>query len=271
MTHPSASSTSDRPQVVVSAMTSLDGRITLRRGRLLMEEETSRKWHSLWPPSAETLHRTRSAHLGEYPFQAVLEGSGSFVRDSVDSLTGLPMDADGPADGLYTDFLPAEAVERPGHEQWFTVVDSRGRVRWDTAYRGGFDVLVLAARATPPEYLAYLQRERISYLVTGAERVDLGVALRRMQERLGVRCVVSTAGGGINGALLRAGLVDEIHLLVLPAAIGGLGTPTVFDGPELGDRESATKLRLLFAHVEADGMLSLRYAVVHEESGTDDE
>lgn len=45
-------------------------------------------------------------------------------------------------------------------------------------------------------------------------------------------------------------------------AIGGLGTPTLFDGPELTRGQSPTPLRLLFAHVETDGMLWLRYEVV---------
>jgi hypothetical protein len=63
--------------------------------------------------------------------------------------------------GLYTDFLPEEVVGRPDHEKWFTVVDSRGRVRWHTKSGGGFDVLVLVARATTAAYLAHLREERI--------------------------------------------------------------------------------------------------------------
>ena len=31
---------------------------------------------------------------------------------------------------LYRDFLPAAVVNRPGQRGWFTMVDSRGRVRW---------------------------------------------------------------------------------------------------------------------------------------------
>ena len=40
----------------------------------------------------------------------------------------------------------------------------------------------------------------------------LGGALRTMKDQLGVTCVVSEAGGGLNGALLRSELVDELHL-----------------------------------------------------------
>ncbi|WP_129668046.1 RibD family protein [Phytoactinopolyspora endophytica] len=267
MEHVTGSGTIDRPRVVVSVDASVDGRVTLRRDRLLMDEDASLEWGSLHPPSAQVLGDMRSSQIANlYRPQAVLEGSGSLVTESAGPLTGLSAEFHGPADVLYTDFLPPEVVEGPDHEKWFTVVDSRGRVRWHTKNGGGFDVLALVARTTPVEYLAYLRQERICYLVVGEERVDLTTALRRMHDQLGVTCVVSTAGGGLNGALLRAGLVDEIHLLVFPAAIGGRDTPTLFDGPELADGESPTRLRLLFAHAETDGMLWLRYEVIHEEA-----
>ena len=258
-----------RPRVVVSVSTSMDGRVTLRRDRLLMDEDASLVWQSLRPPSAQAVEHARSAQLASrFPAQAILEGSGSLVTDSAGPLTGLPMDVNDQVDELFTDFLPAEVRERPGHEKWFTVVDSRGRVRWTMKQNDEFDLLVLVARATPAQYLAYLRRERISYLVVGQERVDLAGALRRMQNQLGVTCVVSTAGGGLNGALLRAGLIDEIQVLVLPAAIGGQGTPALFDGPELGDGEAPTPLRLLSVHAESDGLLWLRYEVLHATAST---
>jgi 2,5-diamino-6-(ribosylamino)-4(3H)-pyrimidinone 5'-phosphate reductase len=152
----------DRPRVVVSVRTSVDGRVTLRRDQLLMDEDASRVWRSLLTPRAQALDDARSSQLASlYQPQAVLEGSGSLVTDSTGPLTGLLTEFGEPADVLYTDFLPVEVVERPDHEKWFTVVDSRGRVKWHTKRRGGFDLLVLVARATPPEYLAYLREECI--------------------------------------------------------------------------------------------------------------
>jgi 2,5-diamino-6-(ribosylamino)-4(3H)-pyrimidinone 5'-phosphate reductase len=72
--------------------------------------------------------------------------------------------------------------------------------------------------------------------------------------------VVSNAGG-LHGVLLQAGLVDDLHLLIGPTAIGRLGTPTLVDGPEVVPGQAPTELRLLAAHIETDGMLSLRYEV----------
>lgn len=264
MTQEASSVDAARPRVVVSVSTSVDGRVTLRRDRLLMDEDAARVWQSLRPPSAQAVEDARSSVLeSRYQPRAVLEGSGSLVTESAGPQTGLP-DAVEPADVLYADFLPEELAERPGHQKWFAVVDSRGRVRWTMKSSGEYDLLVLVARATPAAYLAYLRRERVAYLVAGEDRVDLAAALRRMRERLGVTCVVSTAGGGLNGALLRAGLVDEIQLVVFPAAIGGRGTPALFDGPELADGELPTRLRLRSAHAESDGTLWLGYDVLRD-------
>ncbi|KKB12982.1 deaminase [Devosia geojensis] len=256
------SSETDRPRVVVAVNASVDGRIALRRNAPLMQEESGRIWHALWPASTRDVEAARTEDIARtYAPQAMLEGSGSLVAESAGSPDGLDARFEGATEDLYSDFLPVSVRERPGHGKWFTVVDSRGRIRWTMKHQGEYDVLVLVARATPPSYLAYLRAEGISYLVAGEERVDLAEALRRMRDRLAVTCVVSTAGGSLNGALLRAGLVDVIDLLVGPMAIGGADTPSVFDGPPLEAGAMPTRLRLVSAHVETDGLLRLRYDV----------
>jgi 2,5-diamino-6-(ribosylamino)-4(3H)-pyrimidinone 5'-phosphate reductase len=234
---------SDRPRVVVSVSSSVDGRITLSPSRLLMDPANAAVWASLASSTA--------ADIGAH--DAVLEGSGSLVAADAGALE-LPA-ADG---AVHEDFLPDPEA---GHERWFVVVDGRGRVRWTMTRAGGTDLLVLVARSTPAAYLAYLRRENIPYLVAGDDRVDLGRALRLLQEKLGVTRVLAAGGGGINGALLRAGLIDEIHVLVLPAAIGGAGTPSVFDGPPLGDDDVPVRLRLVSAHPQDDGSVRLHYEV----------
>lgn len=253
----------DRPRVVVSVNISVDGRVALRRNSPLMQVEESRAWSALWPASTQGVEAARSGDIANvHAPEAILEGSGSLVADALGPLTELDTRFGGPVEELYSDFLPASVRDRPGHLKWFTVVDSRGRVRWTMKSQGEYDLLVLVARATPPAYLAYLRAEGISYLVVGEAHVDLGAALRRMRDRLGVTCVVSTAGGGLNGALLRAGLVDAIDVLVGPVAIGGLDTPSMFDGPPLEPGETPTRLRLLSAQAEPDGLLRLRYDVI---------
>jgi hypothetical protein len=225
-----------------------------------MDEPADRLSQAQDPPSSPAMEAARKAELDRcYHYEAVLEGSGSFVTDDVGP-ADLPA-ADGPADELYVDFVPDALVTDPP-DHWFTVVDSRGRVRWKHKGSHEWQLLALVSMATPAPYLAFLRRDRIPYLVVGDNHVDLVEALHRMSARLGVTCVVSQAGGGLNGVLLRAGLVDELHMLIAPRLIGGFGTPTAFDGPQLGLDESPTPLRLMSVRSETDGMVWLRYEVV---------
>lgn len=246
----------ERARLLVSVTTSADGRIALNRSGVLMDPEAADIWRSLHPAGAKRLIAERGQAI-ESSFQpeAILEGSGTFVTESADPPPALPA-AGTDAATLLNDHVPGTTDCR-----WFVVVDSRGRIRWTITGEGSTRLLVLVSRTTPLAYLAYLRREEIPYLVTGQERVDLRLALQRLKSRLGVQWVVSQAGGGLNGALLRAGLVDEVHLVLLPALIGGRDTPAIFDGPSLGTGESGVLLRLLASATTDDGAVWLHYAV----------
>ena len=249
-------SAADRPYVVVSVTASVDGRVALSRSSVLLDAAAGAIWGALHPAGAEELIAKRRAQIeSQHHPQAVLEGSGTFVVESADPPTALP-DADEDLATLLQDHLPG-----PTDCQWFVVVDGRGRMRWTHKGDENTRLLLLVSRSTPPGYLAYLRREQIPYLVAGEGPVDLALALTRLRTLLGVTCVVSEAGGGLNGALLRAGLVDELHLVLLPALIGGRDTPTTFDGPPLTAEELPTALRCLDVRTTSDGAVWLHYAV----------
>jgi 2,5-diamino-6-(ribosylamino)-4(3H)-pyrimidinone 5'-phosphate reductase len=256
-----------RPTVVAFNSASVDGRIAASADALLLHGDA--RWQAIetWapaPPKAGPFSVARAS----YDPDATLEGSGSFVREA-DVPAPLPAFEGDPA-LLYNDYMPDEIVHRPGHRGWFVVLDGRGRVRdWiaDGSVFGpewaGWHLLVLVAEHTPAAYLAYLQRERIPYLVAGSEgtHVDLELALDKLHERLGIGCVLSTAGGRLNGALLRAGLIDEVNVEYLPAIIGGRTTPALYDAPALGRDDMPARLDLISCQVLSGGRIWARYRV----------
>jgi 2,5-diamino-6-(ribosylamino)-4(3H)-pyrimidinone 5'-phosphate reductase len=248
-----------RPKVVIYGGASADGRLTLAPGVLLMFGD--KRWDAIAGSDEEIANWIRQKHKP----QLYLEGSGSLVPQE-GKTRALPQFT-GEANVLYQDFLPDSVVQRSGHRGWFCVIDSKGLVRW--VYKEfpsdewkGWHLLVLVASHTPPEYLAYLRRENIPYLVAGQKRVHLRRALSKLQSRLGVTSILSTSPGKLGGALLRAGLVDEINILILPAIIGGSSTPSLFQSPELKPSEWPTKLKLIWAQVQNDGRVWLRYEVI---------
>ena len=62
--------------------------------------------------------------------------------------------------------------------------------------------------------------------------------------------------------MLRAGLVDELHIITVPALIGGLGTPSVMDGPPLEPGSPPQQLRAIDVHVGPHGTIWAHYEVV---------
>jgi 2,5-diamino-6-(ribosylamino)-4(3H)-pyrimidinone 5'-phosphate reductase len=145
------------------------------------------------------------------------------------------------------------------------VPDSRGRIRCWNALRGaGYwrGVLALTSLATPPEYLAYLDAMTVPHLACGADRVDLRVALEKLADDFGARVVRVDSGGALNGALLRAGLVSEVSVLIDPILVGGISSRSMFQAEDLVSSDGVVQLDLVDVRRVGQGGVWLRYAVL---------
>lgn len=144
------------------------------------------------------------------------------------------------------------------------VVDSRGRFKnWGKVvpsmyWRAG---VALCSSATPASHLKYLKKEGIETIVAGKEKVDLRAALERLAEEHAVKVVRVDAGGTLNGMLLRAGLVDEVSVVVQPQLIGGTSPSSMFIAPDLGAGETAISAELMSSRKLKGGVVWLRYRV----------
>lgn len=233
-----------RPRVIVSVIATVDGRVALNRSSRLLDPAARQLWESAWPPDVPELLERGSAVIEKLGPTVVLEGSGTFVPDGAPPLP-LP-----PVNVPPGDFLPAV-----GSPRWFAVVDGRGRMEWTFKGDGTTRLLVVVNESTPSGYLGYLRTSEIPYV----SAAGLPEMIGKFGSVLGATCIVSEAGGGLNGALLRAGLVDELHVITVPALVGGLGTPSMFDGPPLGLSDAPVGLRLAGVQVGSHGSIWAHY------------
>ena len=146
-----------------------------------------------------------------------------------------------------------------------SVVDSRGRFkRWEKAvpspyWRAG---VALCSRSTPQDHLEYLRRVGVDAIVTGKEKVDLREGLERLASDHGAKVIRVDSGGTLNGALLRAGLIDEVSVLMLPQLIGGTTPSSLFRAEDLPANAAPISLELISSRELKGGALWLRYRVL---------
>ncbi len=154
-----------------------------------------------------------------------------------------------------TDFLAPGA-----HRPYAIAVDPSGKLYWQRNEIEGDHVVAVLTEHVSAEYLAFLQAQGVSYLFAGAQTIDLPTALAKLSDILQIKTLLLEGGGKINGSMLRAGLIDEISLLVAPIADGTNGTPTLFDPLEQAvGSHPAVRLTLHAMEQRADGIVWLRY------------
>ncbi len=170
---------------------------------------------------------------------------------------------------------PASTKEVFPREPWFArrdakaygvVLDTHGKIAWGRADIGGDPIVVVLAETVSDTHLAGLRSEGISYIFAGKSELDLAVTLEILNRELGVKRLLLEGGGGANGAFARAGLVDELYLVVCPAIDGTKGSPSVFDGSEseADQRAPIATMTLEGSRALEGGAMLLTYRIENE-------
>lgn len=143
------------------------------------------------------------------------------------------------------------------------VLDASGKIAWSRADIGGDPILVVLAESVSDAHLAGLRADGVSYIFAGATEIDLALLLEILARDFGIARLLVEGGGGANGAFLRAGLLDEISLILCPAIDGGTGAPSLFDAAgDLPGRPFLLERMTLLSSERLEGdNVWLRYAV----------
>jgi riboflavin-specific deaminase-like protein len=66
--------------------------------------------------------------------------------------------------------------------------------------------------------------------ICGKTEINLPTTLYWLHEKWNVRRLLCEGGGELHGALIRADLLDELHITICPKIFGGHNAPTIADG-----------------------------------------
>jgi riboflavin biosynthesis pyrimidine reductase len=174
---------------------------------------------------------------------------------------------------------PTSASHTFPREHWFArrdaraygvVLDAHGKIGWGRSEIGGDPIVVVLTEAVSDAHLAGLRSEGVSYIFAGQSDLDLALTLDILNRELGVNRLLLEGGGGTNGSFLRAGLIDELNLIVCPAVDGAKGAPCVFDSTEAdaGQRAPVTAMSLESSQAMEGGAMLLRYRIQNGSPGT---
>lgn len=227
-----------RPRIVCHMVMSLDGKIHPSR------------WGTLRGAGKGDLFETTAASfgigawiVGSVTIQEMIKGRGKLPRTS-------------------------QRIEREDHvaepkaKRHAIATDAKNVLRFDSGSYQGDHLVMLITEGASNAYLAHLRAAGVSYLFCGSDRVDLGVAMHKLRGVLGIKKLMAQGGGTLNGALLQAGLIDEMSLVVAPVIDGGGSAISGFcDAPGETPSTALAHLQLKSQEMLPGGVSWQRYRV----------
>lgn len=166
-----------------------------------------------------------------------------------------------------TSQLPREPwLARRDAATYAVVLDAHGKIAWGRSDIGGDPIVVVLTETVSDAHLAGLRSDNVSYFFAGESTIDLGRALEFIYRELGVQRLLLEGGGVVNGSFLRAGLIDEVSLIVWPVVDGAAGGPCIFDSTPEDANETAPVRAMQLLHNEStsNGSVWLRYRLENE-------
>jgi 5-amino-6-(5-phosphoribosylamino)uracil reductase len=154
-----------------------------------------------------------------------------------------------------------DRLSNPHARRFAIATDARGVLRFKRASVGKDHVVLLITQQASNAYLSHLQRAGVSYLFCGRKTIDLPLAMNRIHAVLRLKHLMLEGGGVFNGAMLKAGLIDEISQVIVPVVDGGVGISSFFDVPGPAPKRAAAHLRMISHRTMPGSVHWVRYAV----------
>lgn len=126
---------------------------------------------------------------------------------------------------------------------YYVSVDPSGKLGWKKNTLTYVDttahVLEILTEKASNSYKAFLRRLGISYIIAGKDELDSEMAMSKLYKLFGIETLMLGGGGVLNWTFIKAGMCDEISIVVASAADGSSETPTLFEARNgLGDTKA---------------------------------
>ena len=215
----------NRPYTICHMMTSIDGKVT---GSFLTAPECEAATDIYYQINRD--YKADAFACGRVTME------GSFTGGWYPDLSRYPAvhhDLDMKMDFLVDDLRNFYAV----------AFDPHGKLGWksstiadrDPGY-GGAQIVEVLTEQVDPRYLGYLEAMEIPYLFAGEREMDVEFALFKLKNILGIQKLLLEGGSILNGAFQRAGVINELSLVVAPVVAEAGDKPLFMDSCPEGYR-----------------------------------
>ena len=133
-------------------------------------------------------------------------------------------------DGVVVDLPKSKPIERKDYiaphkeDKYVIALDCMGTLAYSQNYleRHGLQqhIIEVLTKAVSDEYLAYLRGLGISYIFAGNKELECEIAMIKLKEIFGIERLVIAGGGYTDWSFADAGMIDELSLVLAPAADG---------------------------------------------------
>lgn len=149
---------------------------------------------------------------------------------------------------------------------YYVSLDTMGEIGWESGTfqktgRPDAHVIEILTEQTPPAYRAYLREKGVSYIIAGSNSLDCKVAAGKLKQLFNIETVLICGGGTVNWTFIQQGVVDELSLLLAPAADGNPSTPAVFEKSEFLASTVPVEFTLKSAERLKDSGVRLTYLI----------
>jgi 5-amino-6-(5-phosphoribosylamino)uracil reductase len=230
-----------RPKIVCHMMSSIDGRLLADRWTKPPADFDARGLRALYD-EAVAKHKAEGWIVGRKTMEPYAKGvARASAKRSLDRRS-------------------TYVADRKGRD---VAVDTHGRLHYGQDHAGGDHLIAILGEQVPDSYLGELREDGVSYVFASPDGEDLRRAMETLNESFGLTKLLLEGGGLINGSFLKAGLIDEISLLIYPGIDGLAGAPSTFEYVGDPDERPAEglSLRQIATETLEGGMAWIRYVV----------